>query len=119
MALARAGASLPPTTTRASCPLSSRPCGVPAIASSLLMTASQRTMILQLPDIDLLISNTRLGVIDGAELMRRTRKTRPDMPILHVVHGNDPDGDTPPGVPILHEPFTPNQLLLAVGKLLT
>jgi len=75
-------------------------------------------LILQLPTIDLLITNTRLGIINGPELMRKTRQMRPDMPILHVVHGNDPDGDTPPGVPILREPFTPNQLLLAVGKLL-
>jgi len=75
-------------------------------------------LIVQLPVIDLLITNTRLGVVDGPELMRRTRELRPDLPILHVVHGNDPEGDTPPGVPVIREPFTPNQLLVAVGKLL-
>lgn len=75
-------------------------------------------LVVQIPDIDLLITNTRLGALDGPELMRRVRDLRPDMPILHVVHGNDPDGDTPPGVPTLREPFTPNQLLSVVGSLL-
>jgi CheY-like chemotaxis protein len=75
-------------------------------------------LVVQIPDIDLLITNTRLGALDGPELMRRVRDLRADMPILHVVHGNDPDGGTPPGVPTLREPFTPNQLLLVVGSLL-
>jgi CheY-like chemotaxis protein len=75
-------------------------------------------LVFQLEDIDLLITNTRLGAVDGPELMRRTRAQRPDIPILHVIHGSDSDGDTPPGVGSLREPFTPNQLLLAVGSLL-
>jgi CheY-like chemotaxis protein len=75
-------------------------------------------LVVQLPDIDLLITNTRLGVVDGPELMRRTRQRRPDMPILHVIHGSEADSDAPPGVVTLHEPFTPNQLLLVVGSLL-
>jgi CheY-like chemotaxis protein len=75
-------------------------------------------LVVQIPDIDLLITNTRLGVVDGPELMRRTREQRPDMPIIHVIHGSDADGDTPPGVVNLREPFTSNQLLLAVGSLL-
>jgi CheY-like chemotaxis protein len=44
-------------------------------------------LVVLLPDIDLLITNTRLGVVDGPELMRRTREMRPDMPILHVIMG--------------------------------
>jgi CheY-like chemotaxis protein len=75
-----------------------------------------------LPDIDLLITNTRLGLIDGPELMQYTRKLKPDLPILHVAHAvahpGAPDGDTPPGVPTLREPFTPNQLLMVIGSLL-
>jgi CheY-like chemotaxis protein len=75
-------------------------------------------LVVQLPDIDLLITNTRLGIVDGPELMRRTREIKPGLPILHVVHGKDQEGDTPPDVPTLREPFTPNQLLLVVGSLL-
>jgi CheY-like chemotaxis protein len=75
-------------------------------------------LVVQLPNVDLLITNTRLGIVDGPELMRRVREMKPGLPILHVVHGNDPEGDTPPGVPTLREPFTPNQLLLVIGSLL-
>ena len=47
-------------------------------------------LVALLPDIDILITNTRLGIVDGAELMRRTRQLRPDMPILHVSHDPAP-----------------------------
>jgi CheY-like chemotaxis protein len=75
-------------------------------------------LVVQLPDIDLLITNTRLGAMDGPELIRRTRERRPDMPIVHVIHGTDSDAGTPPDVVSLREPFTPNQLLLVVGSLM-
>ena len=74
-------------------------------------------LVVLLADVDLLITNTRLGLVDGAELMRRTRGFRPDLPILHVSH----DGmavDTPAGVPTMSEPFSPNELLHAVRHLL-
>jgi CheY-like chemotaxis protein len=75
-------------------------------------------LVVLLPDVDLLITNTRLGIVDGAALMRETRRLRPDLPILHVSHEPAQAGVTPPGVPTLSEPFTPNQLLLVVGSLL-
>jgi DNA-binding response OmpR family regulator len=75
-------------------------------------------LVAQLPGIDLLITNTRLGFVDGPELMRRTREMRPGMPILHVVHHGTSDNGGPPDVLTLREPFTPNQLLTAVGSLL-
>ena len=46
-------------------------------------------LITQIPDIDLLITNTRLGAVDGPELMRQTRAVRPGIAILHVVHHGD------------------------------
>ncbi len=75
-------------------------------------------LVVQLEDIALLTTNTRLGVVDGPELMRRTREKRPGPA--------DPARDSwerrgwrdPPGVVTLREPFTPNQLLLVVGTLL-
>jgi len=75
-------------------------------------------LIAQLPDIDLLITNTRLGPVDGFQLMQLTRELRPGMPILHVVHSVDPPHPTPHDVMVLAEPFTPNQLLSVVGSLL-
>ena len=76
-------------------------------------------LVVLLQNIDLLITNTRLAIVDGATLMRETRRLRPDLPILHVTHERPEADITPPGVPILNEPFTPNQLLLAIGSLLT
>lgn len=75
-------------------------------------------LVAQLPRIDLLITNTRLGFVDGPELMRRTRELRPGMPILHVVHRGTSEEAGPPDVLTLREPFTPIQLLTAVGSLL-
>ena len=76
-------------------------------------------LVAQLPRIDLLITNTRLGYVDGPALMRRTRELHPTMPILHVVHRGSPDDEgRPPDVLTLREPFTPEQLLRAVGTLL-
>ena len=74
-------------------------------------------LVVLLADVDLLITNTRLGLVDGAELMRRTGGFRPDLPILHASH----DGmavDTPAGVLTMSEPFSPNELLHAVRHLL-
>jgi len=75
-------------------------------------------LVVQLPDIDLLITNTRLGVVDGPELMRLVRLMCPELAMLHVVHADEADGGVPPGVPSLREPFTPGQLLMVVGSLL-
>ena len=75
-------------------------------------------LIVQLADIDLLITNTRLGAVDGLELMRRTRELRPNMPILHVVHSGELPNPVPHDVLTVQEPLTPNQLLLVVGSLL-
>lgn len=80
--------------------------------------ASALELVALLPGIDLLITNTRLGKVDGPELMRRAREVRPGMPMLHLLLGSDSDDGTPPGVPTLREPFTPNQLLMVVGSLL-
>ncbi|MEP6687097.1 MAG: response regulator [Gemmatimonadales bacterium] len=77
-------------------------------------------LVALLPHIDLLVTNTRLGVVDGPELMRRTRRMRPGLAILHVIHedGSDPSRRDPPDVLTLREPLTPEQLLTAVGSLL-
>jgi CheY-like chemotaxis protein len=75
-------------------------------------------LVAELPRIDLLVTNTRLGFVDGPTLMRRTRELNPSMPILHVVHRGSPDDNgRPPDVLTLREPFTPEQLLAAVRSL--
>jgi DNA-binding response OmpR family regulator len=69
---------------------------------------------LLIPDLQLLITNTRLGTKSSRELIRRVRQEKPELPILIV-------GEPPleaegllPDVPSLREPFSREQLLAAV-----
>jgi DNA-binding response OmpR family regulator len=73
---------------------------------------------LLIPDLQLLITNTRLGTESARELIRQVRREKPDLPILHV--GNplpDPEGLLK-DVPSLQEPFSSGELLAAVTPLL-
>ena len=70
-------------------------------------------LALQISDLQLLVTNTRLGTTSGRELIRRVRAEKPELPILHVGEPlPDPDGLLR-NVPSLREPFTPAQLLAA------
>lgn len=71
-----------------------------------------------IPDLDLLITNTRLGNVNAPELIRRVRKAKPWLAILHV--GDPlPSPDAPlANVPTLREPFTAQELLAAISKVL-
>ena len=73
-------------------------------------------------DIQLLITNTRMPGLNGAELIRHVRALLPTLPILHIQNEGEalnrgPDG-IPADVPTLIEPFTAEQLLAAVRPLL-
>jgi DNA-binding response OmpR family regulator len=74
-------------------------------------------LALLIPDLDLLITNTRWGVVSNRDLIRLVRSKRPGLPILHIGDPMpNPDGlldDVPP----LREPFTPDQLLKKVREL--
>jgi CheY-like chemotaxis protein len=74
-------------------------------------------LALLIPDLQLLITNTRLGSQSAQELIRRVREEKPELPILHVGEiGPDPEGLLH-DVPSLPESFTAAQLLAAVGAL--
>ncbi len=73
-------------------------------------------LALAIPTLELLVVNSHLGVLDGPELIRRVRLERPQIAVLHV--GSDRDGRIPPEVPNLAEPFSVDQLLEAVDRLL-
>jgi DNA-binding response OmpR family regulator len=73
-------------------------------------------LALQLPSIDLVVTNTRLSGMDGPALIYLVRYMRPSVRILHIVAANDEH--TPWDVLTLREPFTTDQLLAAVGILL-
>jgi DNA-binding NtrC family response regulator len=67
---------------------------------------------------DLLVANAHTAILDGAELVRKLHKARPDLAFLHIVGQAtyDPivEAKMPPGVPILREPFTPNVFVRVV-----
>jgi DNA-binding response OmpR family regulator len=74
-------------------------------------------LALLIPDLQLLITNTRLGTQLARDLIRRVRQEKPELPILHIGESVlDPD-DLLHDVPSLREPFTPDQLLAAVMAL--
>jgi DNA-binding response OmpR family regulator len=75
-------------------------------------------LAIEIPEIQMLIVNTRLGAMSGLDLIDHVREVRPTVAILHV--GTDPEDAShlPPDVPNLAEPFTAEQLLSAVGRLL-
>jgi DNA-binding response OmpR family regulator len=80
--------------------------------------ASALELVAQIEGVSLLVTNTRLGIVHGPELIRRTRELRPGMAILHVVHQDGPAQDLLANVLNLREPFTPEELLVVVRGLL-
>jgi DNA-binding response OmpR family regulator len=72
---------------------------------------------LLVPDLQLLITNTRLGTVSSRELIRRVRQGKPELPVLHVGEPLPEADNLLMDVPTLREPFTPEQLLAAVKAL--
>ncbi len=74
-------------------------------------------LALLIPDLHLLVTNTRWGLRSNRELIRLVRSRRPGLPILHI---GDPMPD-PEGllgdVPALQEPLTADELLGKVREL--
>ncbi len=74
-------------------------------------------LALIIPDLDLLVTNTRLGTVSAVELIRRVREVKPHLPILHVgAPLPDKDGLLH-DVPNVREPFTAAQLLAEAAAL--
>jgi response regulator RpfG family c-di-GMP phosphodiesterase len=70
-----------------------------------------RQLACNTPELDLLITNTRLHDVSAPELIRQVREARPTLAILHI-------GEPLPDVPSLREPVSPEALLGAVTALL-
>jgi DNA-binding response OmpR family regulator len=70
-----------------------------------------------IPDLDLVISNTRICNVNVPELIVRVRAVKPWLAILHV---GDPLPNQGPlcDVPTLSEPFTSEELLAAITAIL-
>ena len=74
-------------------------------------------LALLIPELDLLVTNTRWGEVTNRELIRVVRSKRPELPILHIGDPMpNPDGLLD-DVPALRQPFTADQLLEKVRDL--
>lgn len=79
---------------------------------------SASELALLIPDLDLLVTNTRWGIVSNRELIQLVRSKRPGLPILHI---GDPMANTDgllDDVPALREPFTADQLIEVVRRLI-
>jgi DNA-binding response OmpR family regulator len=75
-------------------------------------------LALLIPELDLLVTNTRWGIVTNRELIEAVRSKRPELPILHIGDPMpNPDGLLD-DVPALRPPFTAEQLLGRVRDLL-
>ncbi|MBA3892777.1 MAG: hypothetical protein H0X69_03640 [Gemmatimonadales bacterium] len=74
-------------------------------------------LALLIPDLDLLVTNTRWGIVSNRELVRQVRRKKPELSILHIGEPMpNPDGLLD-DVPTLRQPFTADQLLGKVRDL--
>ena len=79
-------------------------------------------LALALKDIHLLISNTRIADFPGVELIHTVRAERPQLPVIYLANIGrstpEIEAQLPTGVPILREPFSANDLLALVHRLI-
>ena len=76
-------------------------------------------LALLIPDLALLVTNTRWGAVTNRELIKQVRSKRPELPILHIGEPMpNPDGLLD-DVPALPPPFSAEQLLAKVRDLVT
>src|SRR5882724_10983603 len=71
-----------------------------------------------LPQVDALVTDLQMPQMGGEALAAALRQTDPNLPILFVSGFNGGPAPNLPG-PFLAKPFTPDQLVSAVGLLLT
>jgi DNA-binding NtrC family response regulator len=72
--------------------------------------------------VDLVVTNSCVGHVEGDHLVNALRRVHPALPILHISAGREQDRAVetriPADVPSLEQPFTATELLAAVGRLL-
>ena len=75
-----------------------------------------------LEEVDLVITNTRVGGMPGIQLVYELRTRLPRLPIMYIanIDRSTPaiEDKLPRDVPIIREPFTADQLRAVVGPLL-
>ena len=79
-------------------------------------------LALALRHIHLLISNTRIGNCPGVDLIHQLIAERPGLPVIYMANVGrstpEIEAQLPEGVPILREPFTTDELLALVRRMI-
>jgi CheY-like chemotaxis protein len=75
-------------------------------------------LVYSLDRCDLLMSNTRVEGLPGIDLIHKLRQSLPNLAIMYIANTGrslpEIEAQLPPGVPILREPFTADELRAAV-----
>jgi two-component system cell cycle sensor histidine kinase/response regulator CckA len=75
-----------------------------------------------LPQVDLVMSNTKVVGANGVALIRQLRQARPELPIIYIANIGrstpELEAQLPAGIPILREPFTAGDVKAAIRPLL-
>jgi signal transduction histidine kinase len=66
-------------------------------------------------DLDIVVTDYKMPLMDGAELAGRIRSARPDLPVL-IVTGYTGSVQLAPNLPRLDKPFRRSDLLTAIGR---
>lgn len=73
-----------------------------------------------LPSLDLVVADVGLPRLSGPDLVRRLQQERPGLRALHITGHFDREAarfGLDPDEPLLRKPFTPGELVAAVGSL--
>lgn len=73
--------------------------------------------LIEAQDIDLVITDIRMGAISGWEVAERARAKRPTMPIIYV-SGFPSKGKSLPGAIYIAKPFRPHEIETAIRRCL-
>ena len=68
-------------------------------------------------EIDVVLTDIVMAAISGIELARRLRNDRPGLPLVYF-SGHAGDVELPDEGPLQQKPFTPEQLVSAIGDVL-
>jgi DNA-binding NtrC family response regulator len=76
-------------------------------------------LVLAIDQLELLVTNTRMGNVSARDLIAEVKRYRPDMAILHIGQPLPNHDGLLDDVPNLREPFTAEALVEEVRKLLS
>jgi signal transduction histidine kinase len=78
----------------------------------------QALAVLQHEAVDAVVTDAVMPGMGGVELVQRLRQLRPELPVLLISGFVDEPLDLPRGIPLLHKPFLPRELVHRLRQML-